>query len=221
MKLSALLTRGWVRQLMCCLQCNLAQLDGIFPTVGQKLSKRNPPDSSKRWYRWARGECYPDRALTWDGSRRVLVIDHGERLAPGSKQVLASPLKFVAVPKEQFTHQIVTRLLLTMPWADTQDIFFAPLSWDPGGGSRIDPSQEQIAVLSQKPSLITLAASIGIWREMDLGGRTWECIAANAHLNTQIENVIESVSWLAEDRDQLHQVVRGIMEGHADSVTEY
>jgi hypothetical protein len=74
-----------------------------------------------------------------------------------------------------------------------------PLILDPDGDSRTDPNEEQIAALSHYSSIDALAGAVAPYREMQLGNRTWECIAANQYLHNLIDNVAKDAWWLGED----------------------
>jgi hypothetical protein len=198
MRLSALLTRGWIRCLMKELDCGLGHLDSLFPTWGQAVQPNGSP-STKRWNRWARGECSPLRARTWIEARQPLVTDHAETLVPGCSGILFSSLRRVADLADAFSSRIVTDLLLALPPEDAQDFFIVPLSLDPDGESRADPTSDQISRLAMHPSIPALAGAMGLYLELKRGNRAWACIAADRPLDDLIEASVGSSWWLGED----------------------
>lgn len=199
MKLSVLLTRGWIRYLMKELDCTIGKLDVLFPTVGQATSTLGTSDSSKRWYRWARGECSPRSATTLIDSAQVLIAEHAEKLAPGSKRILDCPLKQVGEITSKSCRDTISKILMTLPPHQAQQFFLWPLECDPNGVSRVDPSIEQIASLSQNPSMEALAGAIGIYVELNLGRNIWEWFATRELLGTLIDEVASNTWWLAKD----------------------
>lgn len=209
MKVSALLTRGWIRYLKGKTKCRIGQLDKSFPTVGQ--FGRHAPDSSKRWFRWARGDGTPTKATTWNGTELVLLTDDAERAVPGSRDILFPSLLEASVPGSRFSSNLVTRVLLRLPVAWTDSFFTFPPILDPDGDSRTDPNKEQIAVLSHYSSIDALAGAVALYREMQLGNRTWECIAANQYLHTLIDNVAKDAWWLGEDAPLLRESIVGVL----------
>lgn len=212
MYLSALLTRGWIRYLMKELDCAIGQLDEVFPTPGQAISKLEPPEPSKRWYRWARAGSYPKSAKTLIDTREVLVTEHAEMCAPGSMRVLDCPLKLLITTDLNFSHDTVTKILMMLPPHLAQEFLMCPLPWDPEGDSRVDPNADQIALLSRNPSIEALAGAIGIYMELQRGLRTWACIGANQYLHVLIDEVASDAWWLGEDarflRGSVFQILR-------------
>lgn len=211
MKLSVLLTRGWIRYLLKELDCRMGQLDGLFPTVGQVTAEMGTRESSKRWYRWARGDCCPLTAVTLTESMQVLVTDHAEKLAPGSRRILCCPLRQLANPSRELGHDTITQILLALPSNQVRSFFIFPSAIDPKGESRLDPESDQIAALSRNPSIEALAGAVGIYLEMQRGMRTWSCIAANQYLDILIQEVIGKTLWLGEDAKFLNGCVRQIL----------